>query len=100
MRSCAWQRRYCESVTRSPKEALTTIAACIRAIAKIAGVSVMFRLTRRRDAVEQTFNRLALIVQGRPKPRDSIPTDARLCATLRVWRECMHLDYASIGVRP
>lgn len=51
--------------------------------------------------MEQTFNWLAAIVQGRPVSLDSIPTTAEFCASLLILREFMHhLNFTSINVRP
>lgn len=80
---------------------LSTTDASIRRIATIAGVSDQSHMSLTRDLVEQTFNRLAAIVQGRPVSLDSIPTTAEFCATLLILREFMHhLNFASIDVRP
>lgn len=79
---------------------LSTTDACIRTIARIAGVPDEPNLILTRDLVEQTFNWLAAIVQGRPVSLDSIPTTAEFCATLLILREFMHhLNFASIDVR-
>ena len=79
---------------------LSTTDASIRDMARIAGMAEQPNLTLTRDLVEQTFNRLAAIVQGRPASRDSIPTTAQFSATLLILREFMHhLDFASIDVR-
>jgi exopolyphosphatase/pppGpp-phosphohydrolase len=79
---------------------LSTTDASIRTIARIAGLPEQSNLTVTRDLVEQTFNRLAAIVQGRPASLDSIPTTAEFAATLLILREFMHhLNFASIDVR-
>lgn len=83
---------------------LSTTDASVRDIARMAGVpgqaGLTLTLTLTRDLVEQTFNRLAAIVQGRPASQDSIPTTAEFSATLLILREFMHhLDFASIEVR-
>jgi len=81
---------------------LATTDASVRDIARMAGVTGQpgLALTLTRDLVEQTFNRLAAIVQGRPASQDSIPTTAEFSATLLILREFMHhLDFASIDVR-
>lgn len=80
---------------------LFTTDASIRTIAGIAGVPDQLNMTLSRDLVEQTFNRLAAIVQGRPASLDSIPTTAEFSATLLILREFMHhLNFASIDLRP
>jgi len=80
---------------------LSTTDASVRLIAPIAGVPDQSYLTLTRELVEQTFNRLAAIVQGRPASLDSLPTNAEFCATLLILREFMHhLDFASIDVKP
>ena len=79
---------------------LSTTDVSVRTIARIAGVPDQPNLTLTRDLVEQTFNRLAAIVQGRPASLDSIPTSEEFSATLLILREFMHhLDFASIDVR-
>lgn len=79
---------------------LSTTDVSVRTIAKIAGVSDQPNLTLTRDLVEQTYNRLAAIVQGRPASQDLIPTTAEFSATLLILREFMHhLNFASIDVR-
>lgn len=83
---------------------LSTTDASVRDIARMAGVpgqaGLTLTLTLTRDLVEQTFNRLAAIVQGRPASQDPIPTTAEFSATLLILREFMHhLDFASIEVR-
>ncbi len=80
---------------------LSTTDASVRTIARIAGVPEQPNLALTRDLVEQAFNRLAAIVQGRPVSQDSIPTTAEFSATLLILREFMHhLNFASIDVRP
>lgn len=80
---------------------LSTTDASVRSIATIAGVPDQPYMLLTRDLVEQIFNRLAAIVQGRPASQDSIPTTAKFSATLLILREFMHhLDFASIEVRP
>lgn len=78
---------------------LFTTDASIRALAGIAGVAEQPRQTLARESVEQLFNRLAAIAQGRPLSQDALPTTAEFCATLLILRELMqHLDVASIAV--
>jgi exopolyphosphatase/pppGpp-phosphohydrolase len=79
---------------------LSTTDTSVRLIATIAGVPDQSYLTLTRELVEQTFNRLAAIVQGRPASLDSLPTNAEFCATLLILREFMHhLDFESIDVK-
>jgi exopolyphosphatase/pppGpp-phosphohydrolase len=79
--------------------ALLTADEEIREIALIAGVPDGPTLVLRRDAVEQTFGRLADITLGRPAVRDGLPTDAPFAATLLILREFMqHLQFESILV--
>jgi exopolyphosphatase/pppGpp-phosphohydrolase len=81
---------------------LATTDASVRDIARLAGVAGQpgMTLTLTRDLVEQTFNRLVAIVQGRPASQDPIPTTAEFSATLLILREFMHhLDFASLDVR-
>lgn len=79
---------------------LSTTDVSVRTIARIAGVPDQPNVTLSRDLVEQTFNRLVSIVQGRPASQGSIPTTAEFSATLLILREFMHhLNFASIDVR-
>ena len=79
---------------------LSTTDASVRTIATTAGVPEQSPMMLSRDMVEQTFNRLAAIVQGRPATMDPIPTTAQFSATLLILREFMHhLDFAFIEVR-
>lgn len=78
---------------------LVTTDTCIRDIAVIAGIPDQPHINLSRELVEQTFNRLAAIVQGRPASLDAIPIHATFCASLLILRECMHhLDFASIEI--
>lgn len=79
--------------------ALSTTDVSVRRIATIAGLPDQSSMALTRDVVEQTFNRLAAIVQGRPALLDAIPTNAEFCATLLILREFMHhLNFSSIDV--
>jgi exopolyphosphatase/pppGpp-phosphohydrolase len=79
---------------------LSTTDASVRTIATTAGVPEQSHMMLSRDMVEQTFNRLAAIVQGRPATMNPIPTTAQFSATLLILREFMHhLDFAFIEVR-
>ncbi len=81
--------------------AFSTTDASVRTIAMVAGAPGQSHMTLARDLVEQTFNKLAAIVQGRPAALDSIPTTAEFSATLLILREFMHhLNFASIDVKP
>lgn len=82
------------------ESALVTADAAVRAIAQAAGAAAQGETALTRDAVEQVFNRLAAIVQGRPASQDVIPVDADFAATLLILREFMHhLEFASITVK-
>ena len=80
-----------------PATMLSTTDQSIHAIAVLGGET---NLTVTRTAVEQVFNRLAAIIQGRPTSFDSIPTDREFCATLLILREFMHhLNFASLELK-
>lgn len=80
--------------------ALSTTDVSVRDIARMAGVPEQPNLTLTRELVEETFNRLSAIVQGRPMTQDSIPTNAQFSATLLILREFMHhLNFVSIEVK-
>lgn len=66
-------------------------------IALAAGLRGPAPLRLTRDAVEQCFERLAMISLGRPAAADSMPKSAEFAATLLILREWMHhLQFDSI----
>jgi exopolyphosphatase/pppGpp-phosphohydrolase len=80
--------------------ALFTTDAAVREIAHIAGVPDRPELILTRDAMEQTFERLAAVTLGRPASREGIPAGAAFAATLLILREFMHhLQFLSITVK-
>lgn len=53
------------------------------------------------DEVENLFNRLVAVSQGRPSTQEALPTDARFFAALLILREFMHhLQFVSVTLRP
>jgi exopolyphosphatase/pppGpp-phosphohydrolase len=79
---------------------LFTTDEAIRKIALISGVPDGAELILTRDAMEQTFGRLAEVILGRPNSREEIPSDAAFAATLLILREFMHhLQFLSITVK-
>lgn len=62
----------------------------IRTIARLAGVAENERMILSLEAVEQTFDRLALVINGRPASFEGIPDGNDFAATLLILREFMH----------
>jgi len=62
----------------------------IRALARIAGEAENEIMTLSLDAVERTFDRLALVINGRPAHFEGIPDGNDFAATLLILREFMH----------
>lgn len=78
---------------------LFTTDEAIRKIALISGVPDGAELILTRDAMEQTFERLAAISRGGLGSRKEIPADAISAATLLILREFMHhLQFISITI--
>lgn len=62
----------------------------IRTIARLAGVAENEQMILSLEAVEQTFDRLALVINGRPASFEGIPDGNDFAATLLILREFMH----------
>ena len=72
----------------------------IRALARIAGVAENEVMTLSLEAVERTFDRLALVINGRPAQFEGIPDGNDFAATLLILREFMHhLQFADIVLK-
>jgi exopolyphosphatase/pppGpp-phosphohydrolase len=72
----------------------------IRAIARLAGVAENESMPLSVDAVERTFDRLALVINGHPARFEGIPDGNDFAATLLILREFMHhLQFAQIVVK-
>jgi hypothetical protein len=72
----------------------------IRAIARLAGVAENEQMSLSLDAVERTFDRLALVINGRPAHFEGIPEGNDFAATLLILREFMHhLQFDEIVVK-
>lgn len=72
----------------------------IRAIARLAGIAEDEEMHLSLDAVERTFDRLALVINGRPATFEGFPDDNDFAATLLILREFMHhLQFAEIVVK-
>ena len=69
---------------------LFTTDEAIRNIAIISGIPDGAELILARDAMEQTFERFAGVILGKPNPREEIPSGAAFAATLLILREFMH----------
>ncbi|MEX0960298.1 MAG: hypothetical protein WDZ63_13530 [Burkholderiales bacterium] len=80
--------------------ALLTTDAGIRAIALAAGLPDQPEITLTREAIEETFNRLAAVSFGRPAAHEGLPAGGAFAATLLILREFMHhAGFATIAVR-
>lgn len=83
----------------APGSRLYTADAAVREIALLAGVPPAPTLHLTLEAVEQTFNRLAALSEGRPATQDTLPPTATFAAMLLILREFMHhLQFAAITV--
>ena len=72
----------------------------IRAIARLAGVAENEQMPLSVEAVERTFDRLALVINGRPASFEGIPEGNDFAATLLILREFMHhLQFEEIVVQ-
>src|SRR5471032_1565045 len=72
----------------------------IRAIARLAGVAENEKMVLSVEAVERTFDRLALVINGRPAHFEGLPEGNDFAATLLILREFMHhLQFAEIEVK-
>jgi len=79
---------------------LFTTDAVIREIARIAGLADTPEITLSREAVEQTFERMASVAAGRPVVRSGLPEDPGFYASLLILREFLHHEgFAAITVR-
>ena len=76
--------------------------AAVREIATLAGVApgeTGARVNLVLDAMEQTFNRLAAVAEGRPAIQEGLPDSPEFAAALLILREFMHhLRFASVIV--
>jgi exopolyphosphatase/pppGpp-phosphohydrolase len=69
-------------------------------IRAIAGVAENEQMSLSLDAVERTFDRLALVINGRPAHFEGIPEGNDFAATLLILREFMHhLQFDEIVVK-
>lgn len=72
----------------------------IRAIAHLAGVAEDENMQLTVDAVERTFDRLSLVINGRSAHVEGIPASNEFAATLLILREFMHhLGFKQIEVK-
>ncbi len=79
---------------------LTSTDNDIRALARLAGVAENEEMQLSADAIERTFDRLALVINGRPASFEGIPDGNDFAATLLILREFMHhLQFGEIVVK-
>jgi len=73
--------------------------AVVRRIAVLAGVTPGARMSLSLEAMEQTFERLAAVAEGRRIMDESLPDSTGFAAALLILREFMHhLRFAAITV--
>lgn len=69
---------------------LYTTDAALCEVARLSGVNKKPTMVLSIEAMEQTFDRMASIAQGRPASRSGLPASNEFSATLLILRECMH----------
>ncbi len=78
--------------------------SAVREIATLAGVESGdpgTRVSLTLDAIEQTFNRLAAVAEGRPAIQEGLPDSTEFAAALLILREFMHhLRFSSVIAVP
>ncbi|WP_245956832.1 hypothetical protein [Edaphovirga cremea] len=83
----------------TPGSLLYTRDRAIHDIALLAGVPESAEMVMTLDSMERTFDRLAVVIQGRPASWEGLPTENTFAATLLILREFMHhLQFMSISV--
>ena len=76
---------------------LHTADAPLCEIARLSGIAESEAMVLSREAVEQTFERMASVALGRPAARSGLPTDNEFSARLLILREFMHhLQFSTI----
>ena len=70
--------------------ALHTTDAQLREIARLSGIAESTAMVLSREAMEQTFERMAAVALGRPAAQSELPTDNEFAARLLILREIMH----------
>ena len=77
--------------------ALYTADAQLREIALLSGITESEAMVLSREAMEQTFDRMASVALGRPAAQSGLPTDNEFAARLLILRELMHhLQFSTI----
>ncbi len=93
-----------DEVTRAREMVRDSVLASlddgIRQLALVAGVADAEPMMLTLEAVEQTFDRLAAVSQGRPAASSGLPAGGEFAATLLILRELMHhLGFSEITLR-
>lgn len=81
------------------RSALFTRDAAVREIGRIGGLPDNMEINLTLDSVEQTFERLVAVAQGRPPALEGLPNGLEFAATLLILREFMHhMQFSAITV--
>ncbi len=82
-----------------PGSALWSIDPVVRDIALMAGVAPGAGMVLPLGAMEQTFERLAAVAEGRPMVQEGLPESTEFAAALLILREFMHhLGFSAVHV--
>lgn len=77
---------------------LYTADAQLCEIALLSGITESATMVLSRDAMEQTFERMASVALGRPAAQSGLPADNEFAARLLILREIMHhLQFTAIS---
>lgn len=83
-----------------PHSTLWSVDPVVRDIALLSGVAPGACLLLPLDLMEQTFERLAAVAEGRPAVLEGLPDSTAFAAALLILREFMHhLGFAAIRFR-
>ncbi|HEN3579592.1 TPA: hypothetical protein U5D98_002834 [Yersinia enterocolitica] len=78
---------------------LITTDGYIAEIAHLAGLPTQAEIVMSLESVERMFDRLAVVMMGRPATSEGIPADNEFAARLLILREFMHhLQFSAITV--
>jgi exopolyphosphatase/pppGpp-phosphohydrolase len=83
-----------------PRSTLWSVDPVVRDIALMAGVAPGACMVLPLDRMEQTFERLAAVAEGRPVMLEGLPESTEFAAALLILREFMHhLGFSALHVR-
>ena len=82
-----------------PRSTLWSVDPSVRDIALMAGVAPGACMVLPLERMEQTFERLAAVAEGRPAVLEGLPDSTAFAAVLLILREFMHhLAFSAIRV--